>query len=187
MRSLSERVSELRESLQAPLTKSAVTEALRTTLQRVGAHAVDRAVWHLGLGHQGIRLTGSSFSQTGDRWEAAVGGWKSAVVAEASEMLAHRALGAVFDLEGGESIALENMNIRWLHSGSESPSKPGQVFLEWSMGEREQFRRDALSNLTSGALAILTVIGRDEDGLGIVEVEMQVRARARRQISGAKA
>jgi len=180
VRSFSERVSELRESFSA-------TDALRATLQRVGAHAVDRAVWHLGLGHQGIRLTGSSFSQTGDRWEAAVGGWKSSIVAEASEMLAHRALGAVFDLEGGESITLESLNIRWLNSGSGNPGKPGQVFLEWSMGEREQFRRDALSNLTAGALTILTVIGRDEDGLGMVEVEMQVRALARRQISGAKA
>lgn len=157
------------------------------TLQRVGAHAVDRAVWHLGLGHQGVRLTGSSFSQTGDRWEATVGGWKSSLVAEACEFLAHRALGAIFDLEGGESVTLENMNIRWLHPGTKGPEKPGRVFLEWKMIEREQFRRDALSNLTSGALATLTVFGRDEDELGVVEVEMQVRAHARRQIAGAKA
>ena len=170
------------------LSKSVVADVLRTTLQRVGAHAVDRAVWHLGLGRQGIRLTGASLSESGDRWEAQVSGWKASIVAEAAEIITYRALNAVFDLEGGESIALESMNIRWLHSGSLQGRdlSEGKIFLEWSLAEREEFRRDALANLTSGALAYLTAVGCDKDGLGVVQVELEVRALTRRQISGAK-
>ncbi len=164
---------------------SRIPEFVRTTLQRVGAHAVDRAVWHLGLGKQGIRLTGASLEKNTDRWEAQVGGWKASVVAEAAEMITHRALSAIFDLRGGEVVALESMNIRWLASGR-GVNGPGKVFLDWKQTEREEFRREVLTNLYTGAVAALTVVGCDDEGLGVVQVDLEVRASARTQISGAK-
>lgn len=175
----------MRPSFQGQIRELAA-EVVRSTLQKVGAHAVDRAIWHLGIGRQGIRLTGSSLGPETDRWEAEVSGWKPSIVAEAAELIAYRALSAVFDLDGGESIALESMNIRWLQSGAVRIQKSGTVFLEWSLAEREEFRRETLANLTSGALAYLTVIGCDEEGLGIVQIELEVRASTRRQLAGAK-
>ena len=165
-----------------------VPDIVRSTLQRVGAHAVDRAVWHLGLGRQGIRLTGASLAENTDRWEAEVHGWKASIVAEASELIAHRALSAVFDLNGGESAAIERMTIRWLPSGvrSSGDAAAGKVFLKWSLLEREEFRREVLANLTTGAVAYFTVVGCDREGLGVVHVELEVRASARLQISGVK-
>lgn len=177
--SIRDRISQLQN------TKAA--EAMRATLQRVGAQAVDRAIWHLGLGRQGIRLTGSSLAESTDRWEAEVSGWKASIVAEAAELIAFRALSGVFDLEGGESIQLENMNIRWLQLNSAHVTASGKIFLEWNLAEREEFRREALANLTSGAIAYLTAIGCDKDGLGIVQIELEVRALTRRQISGVQA
>lgn len=162
-----------------------IPDIVRSTLQRVGAHVVDRAVWHLGLGRQGIRLTGASLAQNTDRWEAEVHGWKASIVAEASELITHRALSAVFDLSGGESVLLENMNIRWLTTGTRA-EESGKVFLEWRLSEREEFRREVLSNLTSGAVAFLTVVGCDSAGLGVVHIELEVRASTRMQLFGAK-
>ena len=165
-----------------------VPDIVRTALQRVGAHAVDRAVWHLGLGRQGIRLTGASLAQNTDRWEAEVHGWKASIVAEAAELITHRALSAVFDLNGGESVAVESMTIRWLPSGVRSSGDidSGKLFLEWSLLEREEFRREVLANLTTGAVASFTVVGCDREGLGVVHVELEVRASTRLQISGVK-
>ncbi len=175
----------------------AVAESVRSVLQRVGAQAVDRAVWHLGLGRQGVRLTGASLAQNADRWEAEVQGWKASVVAEAAELITHRALGGVFDLAGGESVLLESLAIHWLATGvrasavsssgsSSGAAASGKIILEWTLSEREQFRRDVLSNLTEGAVTHLMAIGCDQNGLGVVHVELEIRASARTQISGAK-
>lgn len=180
-------------------SSSLVAGVLRSALQRAGAHAVDRAIWHLGLGRQGIRLTGSSLGASSERWEAEVTGWKASIVAEAAELIALRALSGVFDLEGGESIALESLNIRWLRpqmsrfsskstsSAAETTNAIGKIFLEWSVAERETFRRETLSNLTSGAVTYLTIIGCDKEGLGVVHVDLEVRASTRPQISGVRA
>ncbi len=172
----------------------AVADSVRSALQRVGAQAVDRAVWHLGLGRQGVRLTGASLAQNADRWEAEVQGWKASVVAEAAELITHRALSGVFDLGGGESVLLESLAIRWLPTGmrtsagmSSAAAASGKIILEWKLSEREQFRRDVLSNLTDGAVTHLMAIGCDQNGLGVVHVELEIRASARIQISGAKA
>ncbi len=171
----------------------AVAESVRSALQRVGAHAVDRAVWHLGLGRQGVRLTGASLAQNADRWEAEVQGWKASVVAEAAELITHRALGVVFDLAGGESVLLESITIRWLPTGvrasagsSSGSAASGKLILEWTLSEREQFRRDVLSNLSDGSVTHLMAIGCDQNGLGVVHVELEIRASARTQIAGAK-
>lgn len=173
----------------AEAIRNNLADTVRSAVQKVGAQAVDRAVWHLGLGRQGVRLTGASLAQSSERWEAEVQGWRASVVAEAAELITHRALGGVFDLDGGESVLLESMNLRWLPSAARALSgatMTGKVILEWKQADREQFRRDVLSNLTTGAVTHLMAIGCDADGLAVVHVELEVRASARTQISGAK-
>jgi hypothetical protein len=182
-----ERISEMVSTLSDPRTKVIVSDVMRSTLQRVGAHAVDRAIWHLGLGRQGTRLTGTSLKASTDRWEAEVTGFKPSTVAEAAELITQRALSAVFDIDGGETIALESLNIRWLQSSApERERADGTVFLEWNLSEREEFRREALTHLTSGAVAYLTAFGCDRAGLAIVQIELEVRASMRRQMAGAQ-
>jgi hypothetical protein len=87
------------------------------------------------------------------------------------------------------------MNIRWLptsyRSGArdasqEKSASSGKLILEWKRAEREEFRRQVLANLSAGSLAHLTAIGCDHEGLGVVHVELEIRASARVQISGAK-
>lgn len=182
-----DKVSDLVSTLSSPRTKAIVADVLRSTLQRVGAHAVDRAIWHLGLGRQGTRLTGASLAEDTSRWEAEVSSWKASTVAEASELIAHRALSGVFDIAGGESIALEGLNIRWLQPLTvERDRNDGVIFLEWSLNEREDFRREALAHLSQGAVAHLTAFGCDKEGLALVQVDLEVRASLRRQIAGVK-
>lgn len=182
-----EKLSELVSTLSSPRTKAIVSDVMRSTLQRVGAHAVDRAIWHLGLGRQGTRLTGASLQEDTDRWEAEVTGWKPSTVAEAAELITHRALSAVFDVTGGETISLESLNIRWLQSATpERERAQGTIFLEWNLAEREEFRREALTQLTSGAVAHLTAMGCDKEGLAIVQIELEVHASMRRQLPGAR-
>ena len=155
------------------------------TFQRVGAQAVDRAIWYLGLGRQGVRLTGDSLKRDTERWDVEVSGWRTSAVAEAAELIVFRALETVFDLSGGESVAIETLNLRWISSSARGQSS-GTVSLTWSLNEREQFRRESLANLTHGAVTSLTAFGSEASGLGIVQIELEVRARARRQISGAE-
>lgn len=162
-----------------------VKQAVIDTFQRAGARAIDRAVWYLGLGRQGVRLTGASLRSDAERWDVEVSGWRTSVVAEAAELIVIRALQTVFDLSGGESVAIETLNLRWISPNQRSLAS-GTVSLTWSLSEREEFRRETLANLTHGAVASLTAFGSETGGLGVVQIEFEVRARARRQISGAE-
>jgi len=175
----------VREQLEAALTTvvPALGSLLRSTLQHAGARAVDRAVDVLGLGRHGIRLTGSSLSTSATRWEAELTAWSAAGVAEATELLVRRALAPFFDLDGGEYAALESMRITWLQSGRGSQAR-GSIVLEWSVNDREMFRRRVLEHLANGTTAELTLAGLDESGLAIVEVEVTVFALARAQLKG---
>ncbi|MDZ4082079.1 MAG: hypothetical protein U1E10_04015 [Bdellovibrionales bacterium] len=175
----------VREQLEAVLTVvvPALGGLLRSTVQHAGARVVDRAIDVLGLGRHGIRLTGSSLSNSATRWEAELSTWSAASVAEAAELLIHRALVPFFDLEGGEYAALESMKTKWLQSARGSQTR-GSIVLEWSVNDREMFRRRVLENLANGTTAELTLAGVDESGIVIVEVEATVFARARAQLKG---
>ena len=170
-----------------PFFRSQVSGLLRAGLQRVGAHAVDQIVWHLGLGRQGIRLTESSLGSDSTHWEVEVSGWRASVVAEAAEVIVLRGLSVVFDL-AAEAVVIQSLRIDWLASSAQhrDTGRGGKIFLDWSLAEREAFRRDMLASLTSGAVTQLTVFGCDHEGLSVVQVELEVRAMARRQILGAK-
>lgn len=165
--------------------QDSVKQAVVETFQRVGARAIDRAVWYLGLGRQGVRLTGASLHRDAERWDVEVSGWRTSAVAEAAELIVFRALETVFDLSGGESVAVEALNLRWI-SPNHRQSASGTVSLTWSLAEREEFRRQTLANLTEGAVVSLTAFGSEAGGLGVVQIEFEVRALARRQISGAE-
>ncbi len=175
----------LRQHLEAALDSigPVVGGLVRSTLQRTGARVVDRAVEILGLGRHGIRLTGPSLATSTQRWEAELDVWSAASVAEASELLILRALSPFFDLAGGEHASVISMTTKWLQAGR-SGSGGGALILEWSVVEREIFRRRVLENLANGTTTELTLTGVKIDGLTVVEVEMTVYARARAQLKG---
>lgn len=154
--------------------------AIRSSAQKLGALAVDRTVVLLGLGRGGVRLTEIAGGNT-DHWEAETDTWTSAAVVEACELLAGRSLLTTFDLQGGEVVAVESLNLRWL--GPQRPVGGGRLTLNWDIEEREFFRRRVLENLATGTTVELTIVGRDSNELSVVEVDLWVRARARVQLS----
>lgn len=159
-------------------------------VQKVGARAIDRAVWQLGLGRGGVRLTGGFLDDSTEEWQAEIAGWSSGAVAEASELLAMRALASTFDLgSGGESAAIEGLRLRWLTDAVRSQAGRGQaaaggtVLLAWSRAERESFRRGVLARIASGDRTELCLFGCDRVGIKIVEVEIEVHAVARARLA----
>lgn len=165
-----------------------VRTAVLTSVQRVGARAVDEAVEKLGLGRHGIRLTSASMSPSTESWEAFVLNWSPSSVAEAAELVVRRGLDSFFDQGAGEWFGIENMNIRCLRNAQTSVGVPsgGSIVLNWSWLEREDFRRRVLESLDLGASQSLTLTGLDASSLAVVEIDLVLRAKARAQIRSKK-
>jgi hypothetical protein len=184
--------SKLGPFLGALPSPEVVRNVAQAVAQRAGARVIDRAIRGLGIGQHGVRLTGSLTDEPVEFWEAEVGGGSPALIAEGADVLVRRAMGTTFDLLGGEQVLIESVSIKWLKAipafGVSIDARAGEarkilLRLDWTGLDRERFRRDVLSNLVEGASAAFMVIGSNRDGLRVVEVELEVRAIARPQIS----
>lgn len=190
--------TDIRDIRQAIEESLAVGQRLAwSTVQRLGAQAVDQAVHRLGLGRRGVRLTGDSLTADRGEWRAELSSWSSSAVSEAAELVVYRALLSVFDIgvvaPGGavgrqsaaEAAWISGLVVRWLRPpyARSATGGGGHVVLYWLADEREAYRRDVLSKLTDGAKATVAVTGFDREGARVVEIEIEVHAVARAQLN----